>query len=136
MNKIAKILCCTLLVTTGALMSGCATILSGSNQTINVKVLDENQELVTNAKCSITDGIGNVYPLVGNPATVTISKGTGAVIVNCKKPGYRQMNMAVGDNFNALTVVNVLFWPGFIVDVATGAYKKYPSHYMINMERA
>jgi hypothetical protein len=135
MIKITKTLLTTL-VSAITLISGCATVLSGSTQTISVKIIDDKQELVTDAKCSITDGIGNTFLLVGNPATVNISRGHGAVVVNCKKPGYRQMNMAVGDDFNALTVVNVLFWPGFIVDVATGAYKKYPSHYMVNMERA
>lgn len=135
MKKFTNVRFITLL-TIITLIPGCATVFSGSNQPITVKVVDDKQELIADARCSITDGMGNTYPLVGNPATVNIYKKNGAIIINCKKPGYRQMNMAVGDNFNALTVINFLFWPGFIVDIATGAYKEYPSHFMINMERA
>ncbi|AIL65251.1 hypothetical protein NOVO_04345 [Rickettsiales bacterium Ac37b] len=31
-------------------------------------------------------------------------------------------------------LVNVLFWPGFIVDAATGAVHKAPSHITVFME--
>ncbi|XVN44021.1 MAG: hypothetical protein RCG16_08350 [Rickettsia hoogstraalii] len=51
-----------------------------------------------------------------------------------QKEGYKQLNIAVGDNFNSVTLINVLFWPGFIVDALSGSYKKYPSHYLVAME--
>ncbi|MBX3708619.1 MAG: hypothetical protein KIT56_01490 [Gammaproteobacteria bacterium] len=118
------------------ILTGCATILSGTSQVINVKVVNSaDQSLLSNVSCTVTDGNGSTYSIVSNPAVINVSKGNGAIIINCRKPGYRQLNMAVGDNFNALTVVNVLFWPGFIVDAVSGAYKKYPSHYMISMEK-
>ena len=116
-------------------LAGCATIFSGTSQTINVKVVDSsNQQLLTNVSCAVSDGNGTTHSITTNPAAITVSKGNGALRVDCTKAGYKQLNMAVGDSFNALTVVNVLFWPGFIVDAVSGAYKKYPSHYQINME--
>ena len=130
MKKIALML--------GALiLSGCATIFSGTSQTINVKVVDAgNQQLLSNVSCTVSDGNGITHSIVTNPSAISVSKGNGAIRIDCKKAGYKQLNMAVGDSFNALTVVNVLFWPGFIVDAVSGAYKKYPSHYQINMEKA
>jgi hypothetical protein len=118
-------------------LGGCATIFSGTSQSITVKAVDtkDNAEL-SGVSCSITDPSGNMFNTTTNPSTITISKGGNNMVVNCKKPGYRQLNMGVGDSFNALTVVNVFFWPGFIVDAVSGAYKKYPSHYQVNMERA
>lgn len=127
-----------LAVMLGALiLSGCATIFSGTSQTINVKVIDaSNQQLLSNVSCTVSDGNGITHSIITNPAAISVSKGNGAIRIDCKKAGYKQLNMAVGDSFNALTVVNVLFWPGFIVDAVSGAYKKYPSHYQINMEKA
>lgn len=117
-------------------LAGCATIFSGTSQTINVKIVDAaNQQLLTNASCSVVDDSGPISSITSNPAAITVSRSNGAIHINCKRSGYRQLNMAVGDSFNAVTVVNVLFWPGFIVDAVSGAYKKYPSHYVINMEK-
>lgn len=117
-------------------LTGCATIFSGTSQTINVKIVDSsNQQLLSNVSCVVSDGNGSTHSTITNPAAITVSKGNGAIRIDCTKAGYKQLNMAVGDSFNALTVVNVLFWPGFIVDAVSGAYKKYPSHYQINMER-
>lgn len=117
-------------------LTGCATIMSGTSQTINVKIVDAaTQSDLSNVICTVVDGNGNSSAIVTNPAVIRVSKGDGGVVIHCKKTGYRQLNMSVGDSFNALTVINVLFWPGFIVDAVSGAYRKYPSHYMITMEK-
>lgn len=117
-------------------LTGCATVFSGTSQTINVKVVDSsNQQLLSNISCVVSDGNGATHSIVTNPSAISVSKGNGAIRIDCQKAGYKQLNMAVGDSFNALTIVNVLFWPGFIVDAVSGAYKKYPSHYQINMEK-
>ena len=117
-------------------LSSCATVFSGSTQSINVKVVNSGtQDLLSQVSCNITDGSGGDYGMSSNPAQISVNRGSGNIVINCHKAGYRQLNMAVGDSFNGLTIVNVLFWPGFLVDVATGAYKKYPSHYQINMEK-
>ncbi len=117
-------------------VSGCATIVSGTSQEIHVQVVDNaNNQPLHGVACTVFDGGGASYNMSTNPATITVSKGNGAIRIDCKKAGYKQMNMAVGDSFNAVTVVNVLFWPGFIVDAASGAYKSYPSHYVVSMQK-
>lgn len=117
-------------------LSGCATILSGTSQTIHVKSIDSvSKETLTDVRCSVTDGSGGGSTIMTNPGSTKVSRARGSVVVNCSKPGYRQLNTSVGDNFNAVTLVNILFWPGFIVDAASGSYRKYPSHYLVSMEK-
>ena len=117
------------------LVSGCATIFSGSTQHLNVKVVDSaKNELLEGAVCNVIVSNGSETPVTSNPGVVTVKRGE-SVSVNCKKAGYKQLNMSVGDSFNAVSIVNVLFWPGFIVDGVSGAWKKYPSHYVVTMEK-
>jgi len=117
------------------LVSGCATVFSGSTQGVNVKVVDaKSQETIDGVVCKVTDGDGAEYGLQSNPGIVNVKRGTGQLAVFCKKDKYKQLNTSVGDSFNAVSIVNVLFWPGFIVDGLSGAYKKHPSHYVVTME--
>ncbi len=134
--KISRIQSICALIIIGVALGGCATIFSGTSQNIHVKIIEsQTNTLLDNASCTVTDGSGGNYAVVGNPGTVRVRRSSGGVQVNCRKEGYRQLNTAVGDDFNAVTLVNVLFWPGFIVDAVSGSYRKYPSHYVVSMEK-
>lgn len=117
------------------LLNSCATILSGTTQTVHVQAVDStNNQILEGASCFLTDGQGIAYPIHSNPGSVVIAKGKGALNPTCKKLGYVQKNFGVGESFNALTIVNILFWPGFIVDAVSGSMHKYPSHISVFME--
>lgn len=117
------------------LLSGCATIFSGSTQNIRVQALDSrDNQLIPGAVCTITDGKGRTYPISTNPGSALVSKGQGALSVHCLKKGFRQTQIGVGQNISGWTVANVLFWPGFIVDAASGAIQKYPDAITVMME--
>ena len=117
------------------LLTGCATVISGTSQIITLKAVNQaNNELLEGVSCTITDGGGGLYLVQSNPGQVSINKGRAPLTPNCKKDGYKQLTYSVGDSFNALTVINVLFWPGFIVDAVTGSYKTYPSYIAVMME--
>ena len=116
--------------------AGCATIFSGSTQTINVKAVDSsNGQALNNVSCNVIDGTGSMYHVSSNPGQITISKARGNITINCTKENFTQLNTAVGDSFNSVTLVNILFWPGFIVDALTGAYKELPSHFVVSMKK-
>ncbi len=118
------------------LLSGCATVFSGSTQTINVEAIDSaNHHVLDGVSCVVIEPNGVRQVVSSNPGTVSVTRGSGALNVACKKEGYHQLSTAVGDSFNSTTLVNILFWPGFFVDMASGANKKYPSHYVANMEK-
>jgi hypothetical protein len=125
-----------LLISVALLQHGCATIISGTTQNINVKVIDSiTNNPLDGCQCIVTDGSGSQRPLIGNPASLRISKGRDMVEINCSKSGYTQLNTSVGNSFEATTLVNILFWPGVFVDLITGAYKKVPSHYVVSMKK-
>jgi len=124
------------LTLSAGLIAGCATLLTGTTQTVNIQAVDERTNVpIPNAKCTITDGKGRVYALTSNPGSTVITKGQGALEARCVVTGYHQKQVGVGQDFNAWTVANVLFWPGLIVDAATGAVQKYPSHITVVMEK-
>ena len=76
-----------------------------------------------------------LYTVPSNPGSVLVTKGAGALTPNCVKAGYVQKSFGVGDSFNAVTIVNILFWPGFIVDAMNGSMHKYPSHIAVIMDK-
>jgi len=117
-------------------VQSCSTVFSGTTQSINIQALDSaNNQPLEGCTCVVYDSSGGQYVVNGNPGVVSVKRGHDALQVTCKKEGYKQLNTAVGDSFNGTTLVNILFWPGFIVDAATGAMKKYPSHYSVSMEK-
>ena len=119
-----------------AIINGCATIASGTTQSVSVQAIDsQTHQLVSNAKCTITDGRGVVHPINVNPGSSLLTKGSGALNTQCVAKGYQQKVVASGQSFNAWTIGNVIFWPGALVDAATGAIQKYPSHITVTMEK-
>jgi hypothetical protein len=118
-----------------ASLAACATIITGTTQRIDVQVIDSSNNLISDAKCKIIDGKGINYIVASNPGTITVTKGNGALTPMCTKAGYKQTSFGMGQSFNAVSIVNVLFWPGFIVDAATGAITEYPSHIVVYMEK-
>lgn len=102
-------------------LSGCATIMSGSSQTVHVQVVDENtHNVIKDAKCTVTNARGVEYPIDKNPGTVQLPKVYGNLEVKCHAKDYYQHSIGVGSSFNAWTLGNIIFWPGLIVDAATG----------------
>ncbi|MBN8828298.1 MAG: hypothetical protein J0H68_06295 [Sphingobacteriia bacterium] len=127
-----KYLCVLLLL----LIAGCATVLSGLTQTIHIKVVDNKTHTeIHKIHCTVIDGKGNHYEITTNPASLNVNLGHGTLRIECVRNGYRQVGTVAGENFNVLTIGNVLFWPGFVIDAASGAYKKYPTHYIVKMAK-
>lgn len=118
------------------ILSACGTVLSSSSQEINIKVVDaESGDLIPAPNCDITSPGGSISTMHENPGIVSVPRGGGTLQVHCRKKHYNQSAVSVGDSFNSVTLVNVLFWPGFIVDTVSGAYKKYPTHYVVQMSK-
>lgn len=118
------------------LLAGCATVISGTTQTLHIQAIDSRtHEIIPGAMCTLTDSKGRVYTVDTNPGTVVVTKGQGALTASCSKYGYVQKEVGIGESFNAWTVANViLFWPGIFVDALSGAIEKYPSHITVLMQ--
>lgn len=126
-----------LIVATTLLLTSCATLISGTNQNINIKAVDiATNEGLSGVICNVntTKGAGYNVELDTHPL-ISIEKDQGMLQFNCKKAGYKQLSVMSTQSFDGATLANILFWPGFIVDASTGSMKKYPSNIMISMKK-
>ena len=136
-STIQKIGCAMLATTLVFSLGGCATVLTSSESKVNIQVVDsDNNKLLTDLQCSVSDRDGIVYRLPNNPGQITVPKGQGTLKVECYKAGYLQQNMGIAQQINGVTLVNVIFWPGFIIDAASGKMQKYPSKVTIQMKKS
>jgi hypothetical protein len=102
--------CLSLLIL--SLLTGCATIFSGEPQSLTLN----------------SDPSGARYqygPYAGQtPDTIAAARDSLAHVAVFKLAGYEEKTVPVQTGIQGVTWVNILFWPGFIVDFATGnAYK-------------
>jgi hypothetical protein len=109
------------LVLSGVALSGCATIIKGTTQSISV-----NTPPVTGAQCTLTSSEGTWY--VTTPGSVVVHKTKNDIAAVCKKDGYQDASATIPSHFNGATVGNVLLGGliGIGVDAASGANYNYP----------
>ncbi|MDX5462359.1 MAG: hypothetical protein O7157_02195 [Wolbachia endosymbiont of Tetragnatha montana] len=119
------------------LLTGCfATMFSGPMQAIQMKVVNGEGNLIERIRCVVRDPSGTSHSITSNPEAVVIQRGLGLLSIDCKKAGYEQLHVMVGESFNKATLLNLLWLPGFATYAVTGTYKQYPSHYVITMEKS
>lgn len=85
------------------------------------------------------DGTNNVklaeIPEEGT-ATVKLKKKLSDKIIIAKKEGYKNTPFIIESQFNPKSLWNILFWPGFLIDLGTGKINKYdPTIYNVEMEK-
>ena len=106
------------------LLSGCASIVSGHNQSLSVVTRNGNDD-VTGARCSLTNDKGQWFATT--PASVTVRRSYAAMAVDCKTDQSAGV-ASVKSNTKPMAFGNILFGGviGVGVDVATGAAYDYP----------
>lgn len=105
-----------------SLLSSCASITTGSNQSLSVNTEPDNE-----ASCTLTNDKGNWY-INHTPGTVTVNRSFSNMTVVCKKNNKSGV-VEVKSSCNATNVGNVIFggFIGLAVDAGTGAGYNYPS---------
>lgn len=101
--------------------TGCATILSGTNQTIAINSNPAGAHVRIGHQTGITPVTFEVPR--GKDYPIEISQGADMRVV------------ALHRNIEPMTLLNIIppFWPGFIVDAVTGAITKYdPNAVMVD----
>ncbi len=106
------------LVATGFALSGCATMMDGTTETIAVTTTP-----VAGANCLLSNGQG-VWT-VTTPNLVTIHKDKHSLTVVCKKDGYQDATATLRSHFNGDTILGGA--PGVLVDIQNGAGFTYPN---------
>lgn len=119
MKKLVTAVCVSATLT----MTGCASIFSGSTQTLTFKSVPDE------AQITISNKAGEKVHTGLTPATVTLKRGTGyfkpaAYDVTFKKDGYQAKSVQVTGSVNGWYVANIIFGGLIgllIVDPITGA---------------
>lgn len=123
MKKIFTVACALSVVLS---TTSCATIFTGTKDSITFNSKPEGAKVV----------LQNVEKCV-TPCTTEIPRTLGKRTVEIKKEGFETKELKLEKNFNAVTLVNLLFGGviGFGIDLATGSFLKYdPKTYMVELK--
>jgi hypothetical protein len=104
----------------GFALSGCATIVEGTTQSLSVNTIPAD-----GAKCTLTNSQGTWY--VTTPGSVTVHKTKTDLDVTCIKQGFQPGHLMAVSHFGATTAANVIAGGivGIGVDAASGANYHY-----------
>lgn len=112
---------------------GCASIVTGHNQSISVETTHHNGIKVADASCRLTNDKGTWF--VHTPGSVTVRRSYAAMQVRCEKDGYTPTSMSAPSHTKAMVAGNILFGGliGGAVDVASGAAYDYPDLIQVDL---
>ena len=110
-----KISIIAVLVALGTALSGCATIVQGSTQTVSVNTTPGD-----GAKCDLTNSEGVWY--ITTPGSAMVHKTKNDLTILCKKDGFTDAKQVVAAKFGGTRAGNVLAGGliGIAVDAASG----------------
>jgi hypothetical protein len=102
-------------------LTGCTTILSPNPQPVAV-----------NSSPSIATVVVNNSPSGQTPTTINLDKKL-TYTVEVQKPGHAPYQQMLTKTVDPMFFLNILFLPGFLVDLATGTWQKFPDQVMAPM---
>ena len=108
-----------MLIATAVVVSGCASIISGNDQTVNV-VTD------VPARCELKNDKGT-YAVDQTPANVTVQRSEQPLTIDCVDRQGRHAHSIVGAQDNEVASFAGGGLIGMSVDKSTGARFSYPS---------
>ncbi len=114
-----------------ATLTGCASIVNGTNQSVSV-----NNGQIGGATCSLQNDKGKWF-IPQTPGTVTVHRSFGDLRVNCEKRGYKTSFKAVTSKTKAMAFGNAIFGGvlGAGVDMADGAAYDYPADIYVPLRK-
>ena len=117
------------LVSPLVLLSACATVMSGTSQTVTVST---NPPAATCTLDRVGQRVGAV-PLT--PGSVRLDKSKNDLSVTCSKEGYQTASVTRASSFNGATFGNIIAGGviGVIVDASSGANFNYPSDIRLDL---
>ncbi len=113
--------------------SGCASIVSGQNQSVSVETRTRQGQSLLGANCKLTNDKGIWF--VTSPGSVSVRRSYEDMLINCDKEGQEPGIASAKSSTKAMAFGNILFG-GIIgggVDAATGAAYDYPTLFTVVM---
>lgn len=106
------------------LASGCATIFSPSHDPVTISSVPEGSAVFMDG-----NRVGKT------PVTIQVKRQLTAPRVEVKNDGYYPQGVILQNQLNGVSLLNIFFWPGFIVDAATGSLMKASQfNYQVELE--
>lgn len=117
------------------LVSGCASIVTGHNQSLSVETRHKGQQVV-GASCKLNNDKGIWF--VTTPGSVVVRRSYDDLHVRCEKEPHEPGLATVKSYTKSMAFGNILFGGivGGAVDVASGAAYDYPSLITVEMGQA
>ncbi|GAB7227822.1 MULTISPECIES: hypothetical protein [unclassified Vibrio] len=124
----------TLAVAAAMTLSGCATVIQGTDDTVNVRALNTDDRLT---QCLLSSDEGSWYTQ-GKQDTVVVKRDYSDIAVKCEND--TQVGTAIVEsNFQAGWLLADFFWDLCLItlscpiDAATGAFYDYPREINVKM---
>jgi hypothetical protein len=113
------------------LFSACSTIVSSNNQSLTIKALHENNEVV-GTTCKLQNSKGEWTTVT--PQSVNVRKSFGDMSINCRKDKLMGTKV-VASSAEGSTFGNILIGGGIgaLVDAGTGNGYSYPDAITVDM---
>lgn len=104
-----------------AQLTGCATLVKGSSQSVIVNTDPPG------AICTLSRRGKEIAVVDPTPGTVTVDKSKDAVAVSCNRAGYLESAGTITSQFQPMTFGNILFGGlvGVAIDAGSGAMSEY-----------
>lgn len=120
------------LLSLSIMLTGCASIVSGTNQPVSVTTGP-----ILGAQCSLENNKGSWF-IPSTPGTVVVHRSFNDLQVNCSKRGFMTSSRMIPSNTKIAVAGNAIFGGliGVGVDAADGAAYDYPNNIDVQMQRA
>ena len=113
-----------LIIFASVLLSSCATIVSGTTQSILVDTFNAH-----GANCKGVDSKGREYYWPDTPSSTTVQKGDAPLVIICTKPGFKKTVHSVDETVTGSVFGNIILGGGIgiLVDAISGGAQEYPN---------
>jgi hypothetical protein len=111
----------------GLILSACATIVEGTDQSIMVNLSPEN------ATCKVTREGTQLASISGDNKFINISKSKNDLIIECEAPNHYDEIIPLESSASGWGVVGCFLIDLCITDYSTGALNKYPESINITL---
>lgn len=108
-----KKLICAITIGSTILLSSCATIFGDNSKIVHIKSHPEDAQVFVNN-----------MPVGKTPTDITVPSTWSPTLLTFKKKGYQEQTAQVNTSFQPIGILNILFWPGFVIDAISGDMMK------------
>ena len=117
-------------------LGACASIVSGTNQSVSVETQATGGETLAGANCKLTNNKGTWY--VTTPGSTVVNRSYEDLAVLCEKESHAPGMVSAKSSTKGMAFGNLLFGGviGAGVDISTGAAYDYPALIKVRMGRS